>query len=197
MARKLIKDQALVLAMRIFWKYGYNGTSMEMLTQGLGVEKPSIYAAFGNKRSLFLTALTAYRSAAVSGLRAGLQAASTPRAGIDGAVRAMMLSIYKPITTNAPEAMVGCFATNAALELADHDPDVAQHLTTMLDELAAEFEQAIAQAQAQGEVSTQVSAKLLSRYLINAIEGVRIVEKTRPAQADAEALVTLVLRGLD
>lgn len=191
MVRKLIKETALAQAVRIFWKNGYNGTSMEMLTQGLGVEKPSIYAAFGNKRSLFLAALTHYRTGLVDSVRRALEAADTPRIGLDRVVRFMMTTIYHP------DSFGGCFATNAALELADHDPEVCEHVSTMLKELATVFEQAIAQAQAQGQVTSIASAQVLAGFLVNAVEGVRITEKTQPSPEELDGLVSFVLRALD
>jgi len=48
------KEEALDKAMRIFWKKGYVGTSLSDLTNGLGINKPSLYSAFGNKEQLFI-----------------------------------------------------------------------------------------------------------------------------------------------
>lgn len=191
MARKLIREQALAQAMRIFWLHGYNGTSMEMLTKGLGVEKPSLYAAFGNKHSLFLAALLYYRTSLIDRVHQFLISAPTPGNGINRIVRFMMTSLHQP---GIPD---GCFASNSALELADHDAEVAEHVTTMLKELGALFELALLDAQAKGEVTRRVPAKVLADFLINAIEGVRIVEKTHPGRDALDALVDFVLAALD
>lgn len=194
MARKLIKDIALEQAMAIFWENGFNGTSMDMLTKGLGVEKPSIYATFGNKRALFLAALTHYRTVAVSNVRAALEAAQTagtPKLGLERVVRFMMTSIYQPGVRS------GCFATNAALELADQDPEVAEHLSTMLREMRQLFEHTISKSQQCGQIPSQVSAALLASYLVNAIEGGRVLEKTKPSPEALDELVTFILRVLN
>ena len=89
--------------MRLFWRNGYNGTSMEMLTRELGVEKPSTYAAFGNKRSLYLEALLHYRTSMVRQVAEFLDSAANPHAGIDRAGRFMMTSLYEPgVQVGAP-----------------------------------------------------------------------------------------------
>src|SRR5690349_6487428 len=111
MGRKLIREKALEQALRLFWRNGYNGTSMEMLTKELGVEKPSIYATFGNKRSLYLEALLHYRTSLVKQVADFLESAPTPRAGIDRLVRFMMTSLY------ASGVQEGCLVSNAALDL--------------------------------------------------------------------------------
>jgi TetR/AcrR family transcriptional repressor of nem operon len=191
MARKLIREQALEQAIRIFWRNGYNGTSMDMLTEGLGVEKPSIYAAFGNKRSLYLAALLHYRTSLVKEVEGFLGSAATPRAGIDRVVRFMMTSLYQPGVQD------GCLVTNAALELADHDADVTAHASAMLAELGALFEKSLLAAQASGEVTTHASAALLATYLINSVEGARIMEKTRPAKETLHELADFTLAALD
>lgn len=191
MARKLVRDEGLERALRLFWRNGYNGTSMEMLTRELGVEKPSIYATFGNKRSLYLEALLHYRTNMVRRVAEFLASADTPRAGIDRVVRFMMTSGYEPGVQD------GCMATNAALELADQDEEVAAHVTTMLSEIGSLFEKSLVAGQQSGQVTTRVSADLLAAYLVNTIEGTRVMEKTRPGKEKLQALAQFSLSALD
>jgi TetR/AcrR family transcriptional repressor of nem operon len=190
MGRKLNKEEALSKAMDLFWRHGYAGTSMDMLTTTLGVQKPSIYAAFGNKHSLFLSALLHYGTDLVARVRHSLASAESPRIGIERVVRFMMTTLYLKRAKN------GCFATNSALELADHDPEVAKHVVTMLRELRAALEDAITQAQRQGQVTATTPARVLANYLITAIEGVRITEKASPPKTELDALADFVLRAL-
>jgi AcrR family transcriptional regulator len=58
--RAFDKDEALDKAMRVFWENGYAGTSLAQLTSALAINKPSLYAAFGNKEQLFATAMEHY-----------------------------------------------------------------------------------------------------------------------------------------
>ena len=58
--RAFDKEEALDKAMRVFWENGYAGTSLTQLTSALGINKPSLYAAFGNKEQLFATSMEHY-----------------------------------------------------------------------------------------------------------------------------------------
>ena len=58
--REFDPETAIVQAMRLFWRKGYEGTSLSDLTEELGITRPSLYAAFGNKEALFLKALDRY-----------------------------------------------------------------------------------------------------------------------------------------
>jgi AcrR family transcriptional regulator len=60
--RAFDKDQALDQALRVFWEKGYEGTSIADLTQAMGINPPSLYAAFGNKEALFKKALARYEA---------------------------------------------------------------------------------------------------------------------------------------
>ena len=73
------QEQALEKALHVFWQRGYEGASMAELTEALGMNKPSIYAAFGNKEELFRKALARYQQGAVAYVREAL-AAPTARA---------------------------------------------------------------------------------------------------------------------
>src|SRR5258707_11594187 len=58
--REFCVDKALAAALRVFWSKGYDGASMTDLTEAMGITRPSLYAAFGNKESLFVQALDLY-----------------------------------------------------------------------------------------------------------------------------------------
>ena len=58
--REFDSDDALAAALRVFWQRGYEGASMAELTEAMGITKPSLYACFGNKESLFRAALDLY-----------------------------------------------------------------------------------------------------------------------------------------
>jgi TetR/AcrR family transcriptional regulator, transcriptional repressor for nem operon len=99
----------------------------------------------------------------------------------------MMTSLYEP------GVQQGCMVTNAALELADQDPDVAAHMSTMLGDIASLFKKALLAGQKSGEVTTRVSADLLAAYLVNVLEGARVMEKTRPSKDKLQALAQFAL----
>src|ERR1700685_4312585 len=78
--REFDTDAALEKAMRLFWAKGYEGTSVGDLTKTLGISKPSLYAAFGDKQSLFRAALERYAAGPAGSVAAAL-GTSRPREG--------------------------------------------------------------------------------------------------------------------
>jgi TetR/AcrR family transcriptional repressor of nem operon len=190
MPRKIEKQVALNRALTLFWDHGYRGTSMDMLTTAVGVEKPSIYASFGSKNKLYLTALTHYRKWLIGSVRNIISSAPSARIGVAQAVRMMMLR-------RSEKTRSGCFATNATLEVADHDPLVLEEVRATFAELTHVFTHALQQAQTAGEVRTDCPPQILAQFLVNALEGARILEKTKASKAATEAVVALVIGVLE
>lgn len=190
MQRKIERDVALERAFEVFWQHGYRGTSMEMLTAEIGVEKPSLYATFGNKHALFLAALGHYRTWLAALVEKTLAAAPSPRAGIERVVAALMMP-------RARSGRPGCFAANAALEMSDADDAVRAEVDAAFAAIIRRFADVIRAAQAEGEVRKDVPAHVLAKLLMCAIEGVRVLEKTSTPLHDYKALSTLVLSVLD
>ena len=71
--REFCTDRALASALRVFWSKGYEGASMADLTEAMGITKPSLYAAFGNKEALFHKALDLYESEKLDYMRIALE----------------------------------------------------------------------------------------------------------------------------
>lgn len=109
-------DRALEAGLEIFRRHGYEATSLDALTQAMGISRSSLYACFGSKRGVLIAALARYSRTGLAGLAALAEAAGTPQAR----VRAMLHSLA------APQAgPYGCLLVNCITELAPHDPEVA------------------------------------------------------------------------
>src|SRR5216684_4462569 len=78
--REFDADEALERALELFWRQGYEGTSLGELTAAMGINRPSLYAAFGNKESLFRKALDRYVGAGMAFLRDALEEPTARRA---------------------------------------------------------------------------------------------------------------------
>jgi len=107
--RTFDEERALDAALGVFWRHGYQGASLAELTHAMGVSKPSLYAAFGNKERLYLAALERYRERQ---LRKHAEAlAAEPDLRI--ALRAFLRSVAVMLT--APELPGGCMVVNSAV----------------------------------------------------------------------------------
>jgi TetR/AcrR family transcriptional regulator, copper-responsive repressor len=106
--RTFDEEQALDAALGVFWRSGYQGASLAELTHAMGISKPSLYAAFGNKEQLYLAALERYRELQLT--RHAEALAAEP--DLKKAIRAFLRSVATMLT--APELPGGCMVVNSA-----------------------------------------------------------------------------------
>lgn len=128
MARKREFDEDIVLdALRdVFWQYGYEGTSYAQIMSATGLQKGSLYAAFGDKKSLYHKAISRYESAAVSSAVKMLRDASRP-----GEKRIGLLMQALVNDAETPQGRWGCLLCNAATDMAPFDPDIEDKVMTI------------------------------------------------------------------
>lgn len=121
MARKREFDEDKVLdALRdVFWQHGYEGTSYAQIMAATGLQKGSLYAAFGDKKSLYHKAISRYDSAAVSGAIAMLRDDSLSG---EGRIGLLMDALINDAET--PQGRWGCFLCNAATDMSPFDPEI-------------------------------------------------------------------------
>ncbi len=162
---------ALGKAMQLFWRQGYEATSIDDLVRAMGINRASLYGTFGDKHSLFLKALERYISTILEPRLAALDRASSATAGIRG-----LLGELGAFAAGDPQRR-GCLVVNAACELASRDPEVASRLRTQAEALEARLAGLLARAQQSGEIAAHHSPQTLARTMVAVIEGVRVRSK--------------------
>jgi TetR/AcrR family transcriptional regulator, transcriptional repressor for nem operon len=162
--REFDTEEVLEAVINAFWERGYEATSMADLMAVTGLQKGSIYKAFGDKRSLFLKALQTYLDRVYSLSR---QALGQPKPAQAIAAWIQLLSD----TALAPEANHGCFAVNSLIELAPHDPDVAKKLEHQFSRVGDLLESVLAQGQREGVFRKDLSAEQLRFMLLTIAQG--------------------------
>ena len=167
-------DEVLTKAMNAFWARGYEATSMAELTQRMGINRASIYATFGNKRSLFITALRHYDRLHRAQFLTALCAAHGPREAILAAFDHVIVQVLEDGRRD------GCLLVNTALELSPHDPEIAAIVGQALTEVETFFRDRIAAGQAAGEISQDVDATETARALLGLFMGLRVLTRSRP-----------------
>ena len=134
--RTFDRDQVLDRAVTTFWTKGYDGTSLDDLTENMGINRPSLYAAFGNKHELYLEVINRY--AATLGCRPVKAFDGEP--DIKKAVAAFLETAIRCVTTkNGPK---GCLCANVAVGDAENDEQVRNLLSEMFakgNQVVAEF----------------------------------------------------------
>jgi AcrR family transcriptional regulator len=160
-------DVATERALKLFWSKGYDGTTLEDLTQAMGINRPSLYAAFGNKEGVFRRALERYVSGPAAGAAAALEA-DTARD-----VTHRLLRFYADSVAQ-PDRPRGCFLVQGALACGDDGASIRQALTDQRrlgeEALIRRFER----AKREGDLPADVSATDLGRYVWTVCQGIAV-----------------------
>ncbi len=163
--REFDTDEVMEAIINAFWDRGYEATSLADLMTVTGLQKGSIYKAFGDKRSLFLQALQSYLDRNYSLMRQVLDNPD-PESAISAWLR-LLSSI-----SAAPDASKGCFAVNSMLEMAPHDPDVAKMLEYQYARIGKLLELVIVQGQKAGVFRQDLFAQQLRQMLLVIANGI-------------------------
>ncbi|GAA3436370.1 TetR/AcrR family transcriptional regulator [Kutzneria kofuensis] len=160
-------DVALRAALDLFWRQGYEATSMQDLVDHLGIARASIYATFGSKNELYLRALERYSQDL--GVRY-LSQLSGP--GPLAAVRALMASAARDAVLDPDRK--GCFITNTAVECPAVDGAEAL-VDGGFNGLQAMLAGALVRARDEGELSPDKDPQALARFLVTFLQGLRVM----------------------
>ncbi|MFZ3495044.1 TetR/AcrR family transcriptional regulator [Streptomyces sp. 5.8] len=184
-------DAALQSALELFWRRGYEATSMADLVEQLGIGRASLYATFGNKRELYLKALDRYNGQRDPGL---LRELSQPGPALP-AVRTVVRRFAAESSTDGLR-LNGCFVTNTATEFGMHDPAAASRVEASWNHIETLLHSALTRAQAQGELPADRDPRMLARMLLVLMQGMRVVGKAsqdpnRARDAAEQALALL------
>lgn len=158
------RDAALVPAMHLFWRHGYEGTSLADLTRAMGVTPPSIYAAYGDKRGLFREALARYLA---NPLTPAEVIAGAPSA--EAAARMMIEGSVVAFTGEATPP--GCLLASAAIAVSADADDVRSELAAIRGGIEAALRERIVAGVAQGELPPGTDAATLAAYVMTVIQG--------------------------
>lgn len=183
-------DETLTRAMQTFWSHGYEATSMQDLVTATGVNRASIYATYGDKRALFLTALRKYDGEIRRRMLAELADTKTPSKAI-AAVFDKFID-----QTNLPKGNWGCFLVNTALELAAHDGEIAELVNAAQDEIEAFFLAMIRKGQQSGEFAADRDPKPLAHQALASLLGMLVMIRSRPKEEFLAAVRDGVLKSL-
>ncbi|MFJ2957666.1 TetR/AcrR family transcriptional regulator [Streptomyces sp. NBC_00669] len=183
-------DAVLDRALDLFWRRGYEATSMADLVEALGIARASIYGTFGSKHDLYLAALARYQRARDDQV---LEALSRPGPALP-AVRALVTDFAEQAAGD--DLRRGCFVTNTAVELAPHDTAAARRVEVSWDALETALTSALLRARADGELAAGRDPRGLARMLLVLLQGIRVVGKAggdaeRARDAAAQALTLL------
>lgn len=192
--RSFDTDQALDAAMRVFWENGYAGTSMTQLTEALGINKPSLYAAFGNKERLFASALQRYQEKFSSPNFEYL--ADLSDQPFTDRLEAFLFGIIDTIA--APGSPGGCLLVKGSCE--SGGSAVPPSAAASLEHLCTANEQALValleHEQEHGNLPRDVSPGELAAYLQSVMYGLSVLAKQGKGPAELRKVALVAIRQL-
>ena len=191
MARPIAFDRKHVLeqAIRVFWLQGYAGTSIKNLVDATGLQPGSLYAAFGDKRGLFLAALDAYFETMKQTLLGVLHSDKPPFERLSAFFNQLVRE-----SCEDPERK-GCLLINTLSEIPVHDAEINSRLQRMFAEVEVELKQIVIECQSSGQMSDRQDPAMLSKFLVSGIFGLRLYNKTQPDAVVLQAIVDHLLRN--
>jgi AcrR family transcriptional regulator len=186
--RSFNPEKALDRAMRVFWRKGYEGTSLPDLTKAMGINRPSLYAAFGNKEELFRKAVDRYASVNANYTQEALNE-PTARAVAE---RLMFGAIE---IVSEPKSPGGCLLVQAALacgkEAESVRKDLIQRRAAGERAIRERFERAVA----EGDLPKGTNASDLARFITTVIYGMAVQSSSGATRDELRRTVELALRA--
>jgi len=180
--REFCVDHALAQALRVFWEKGYEGTSLTDLTDAMGITRPSLYAAFGNKESLFRKALDLYEREKLDYIGKALEqptARGVAEAMLRGSVDNVM-SCEEPHGCLGVITSVACGAESQSIR-----EEVVKRGAAGKLALAQRFER----AKAEGDLPAHVDTEGLMRVLIALLQGISVQASQGASREELDRLI--------
>lgn len=182
--------KALDAAMEIFWRRGYEGTSLNDLLIATGLSKSSFYQAFKSKHEVFRRALTRYCDDLTERLRNKLLASNS---GWDFIESVMMTAVSEARESDCPR---GCMIVNVATEFSNRDARIGKLVADGVKRVTEIFSAAVKRAQKEGSIPAEKDPTLLGRYLLSSLSGLRTLVKAGNSHTSIAAVVTVIMASL-
>ena len=183
-------DEALKIAVNVFWRLGYEHTSLETLMKEMGISKQSLYDTFGDKRSIYFRAMSRYRDDTNASLRSLFAKEKSVRKGFAKIFRAM-------IHENKAQHERGCLLMNTNLSRAVDDVEIKKFLRDNQKQVEAIFVAAFVDAQARGEIAKEKDTVAMAKFFVATIQGMRALARLNHDGGELESISTVALRSLD
>jgi AcrR family transcriptional regulator len=181
-------DVALDRALLVFWRKGYEGATLADLTAAMGINRPSLYAAFGDKQALFRKALDRYAGEREAVLRAALDA-PTAR----GAVERLLRLTADALTD--PRKPRGCLAVQGALSCGDAAEPIRSQLSACRAAQEAAVRERFKRAQVEGDLAVEADPADLARYISTVVQGMSVQAAGGARRAELRRVAELALRA--
>jgi AcrR family transcriptional regulator len=181
-------EEALERALRVFWRKGYEGTSLDDLTGAMGINRPSLYAAFGNKEMLFRKVLDRYAQGTAIYLREALDE-TTARA-----VAERLLRGAADLLTD-PKLPRGCLMVQGALCCGDSTEPIRKELVSRRAIGEAAIRRRFERAKSDGDLPPDADPASLARYVTTVTHGMSVQAASGATRHELRRVAAMALRA--
>ncbi len=186
--REFDTDDALNRAMYVFWRKGYLGTSLSDLTEAMGINRPSLYAAFGNKESLFRKVLERYADGPSAYLREALKEPTARQ------VAERMMHGVVDLGTD-PHNPPGCLWVHGTLSCGDPADPIRQELSERRESSEASLHKRFEQAISEGDLPADADPAALARFVVTVNCGISVLAATGATRTELLRVVETALQA--
>jgi TetR/AcrR family transcriptional regulator, copper-responsive repressor len=185
--REFDRGRALEAAMLLFWRHGYDGTSIAQLTAAMGIAAPSLYAAFGSKQQLYREALQLYVQTLGQIGVASLAEAATAREGVHAVLRAAAAAFTRR------DVPPGCMVGVGALRCAEGN-EAAERATESLRRMSYDAVLArVQRAKREGELGADSDPRAVADLYSAIVEGMSVLARDGVPRALLLSLAELAM----
>src|SRR5690242_20314011 len=177
-------EVALARALDVFWKEGFAGTSLDDLSAATGMNRPSLYGAFGDKRELYIKSYQGYRDRARQRMGEAF-AADLPMRDLLERIYSIALDMY----LSGKDGPRGCFTVMTATSEAVSDPAIRELVLTGLVETDRFFARIFKRAQERGELAASADPQTLALLASATLHTVAVRARAQVSRAELEAIV--------
>ncbi len=186
--RSFDRDKALDAAMRVFWRQGYEGASLSDLTAAMGINRPSLYAAFGDKAGLFREAVARY---GIGPGRYVRRALGLPRAR---QVAEMLLRGTVDIATDEANPG-GCLWVQGALVTSSEGEPICREMAAIRERGIAQMRERFERARREGDLPATTDVPALTLFLVSMMNGLAVQACSGHSREALNSAVDLALRA--
>lgn len=189
--RAFDRDEALRGALRVFWERGFQATSMGDLAAAMGINSPSIYAAYGSKEKLFHEAVALYTSTEGDYTRRALAEEPTARAAVEAMLRDNAAAYADPATPT------GCLTVLAAPVSIPENSSVSSALARMRAEVREMIQERVQRGIVDGDVRPDAEAQTIASFYSTVLNGLSIQSRDGASAGQLQSTVDGALAAWD
>jgi len=180
-------DKALDRALAVFWRNGYEGASLPALTKAMGINRPSLYAAFGNKEALFRKAVERYERGPASYAYKALKQ-PTAREVVEALLEGVVALLTKPQNPG------GCLMVQGALACGENAKGVRQELASLRAAGVAAIRRRLQRAINEGDLPANADAAALARFVATVTHGLAVQASSGASRKELLRVKDMFLR---